>query len=175
MSYVDDWVKSHPIEAMRLTARTHVTGKTRPQADDDETITKKEAGMETPPTTATDTLMRRITKRQQDAPALSFQDASTQVLREDPDLYQEYLDEQRQHQPRQRPVEKRDASTREAIEKMVEAQVFQRPTLTRMDAWQEVLKSHEGQADFGAIYEAYRRYQISAEALRDHDAAQARR
>ena len=176
MSHLDTWLKANPTEAHRLTTQAVLAAMSRPTTpDDDETITKKDAGMDTRPSPATQEMLERITKRQADAPTLTYEQASAAVLREDPLLYQDYLDEQRQHQPRQRPVEKGDASTPEDIQKMVEAQMFERPTLTRMDAWQEVLKGHQGQADFGAIYEQYRRYQISAAALRDHDEARGRR
>ena len=170
MSHLDDWLKANPTEARRLTTQAVLAKAGRPTiTDDDETLPKEASGMDTRPAPATTEMLTRITKRQQEQPTLTYDQASAAVLREDPDLYQEYLDEQRQHQPRQRPVEKRDGSTREAIEKMVDDQLFQRPTLSRMDAWQEVLKGHEGHADFGVIYEAYRRFQISAAALQDHD------
>ena len=176
MSHLDTWLKANPTEARRLTTQAVVAAMSRPTTpDDDETITKKDAGMDTRPSPATQEMLERITKRQADTPQLTYEQASAAVLREDPEIYQAYLDEQRQHQPRQRPVEKRDGSTWEAIEKMVDDQIFQRPTLTRMDAWQEVLKRHEGSADFGVIYEQYRRYQLSAAALRDHDEARGRR
>ena len=175
MSHLDTWLKANPTEAHRLTTQAVLAKAGRPTTpDDDETLAKEASSMDTRPSPATQEMLERITKRQADAPTLTYEQASAEVLREDPEIYRAYLDEQRQHQPRQRPVEKGDASTREAIEKMVDDQIFQRPTLTRMDAWQEVLKGHQGQADFGAIYEQYRRYQISAAALRDHDEARGR-
>jgi hypothetical protein len=176
MSHLDDWLKANPTEARRLTTQAVLAKASRPTTpdDDDPLLTKEASGMDTRPSPATQEMLERITKRQADAPTLTYEQASAAVLREDPEIYQAYLDEQRQHQPRQRPVEKGDTPTRETIEKMVDDQIFQRPTLTRMDAWEQVLTKHQGQADFGAVYEAYRRYQLSAAALQDHDEARGR-
>ena len=115
--------------------------------------------------------MTRIAKRQQEAPALSFLDASTQVFREDRMLYQDYLAEQRGQQPRSRPVEKRELPAESTVQEMVAKQMFQHPTMSIMDGWQAVLKAHEGREEFNTVWECYRKYQTSAAALRDHDAA----
>ena len=99
--------------------------------------------------------MTRIAKRQQEAPALSFLDASTQVFREDRMLYQDHLAEQRGQQPRSRPVEKRELPAESTVQEMVAKQMFQHPTMSIMDGWQAVLKAHEGREEFNTVWECY--------------------
>jgi hypothetical protein len=154
-----------------------LAGQVRPTAD--EADTQKETDMDpaqdaltkgapADPASATTTLLTRIAKRQQEKPQLSYEQASLQVFRADPLLHRAYVHEQRYPQPQGRPVEKRAPLAPEAIEKMVDE--AQRPQMSRMAAWQEVLTSHEGRPDFGTVYEQYRKYQTSPAALRAHDA-----
>jgi hypothetical protein len=150
-------------------------GKTHPTTDEDDPIIppvhKKESGMDTRPSPATQEMLTRITKRQQEQPTLTYEQASAQVLREDPEIYRDYLDEQRHPQPRSRQVEKRDLPAYETVLKMVAHQRTQHPEMSSADAWFQVLKKHEGREEFNTVWECYRKYQVSAEGLRDHDAA----
>jgi hypothetical protein len=134
----------------------------------DDRLTK---GSQAEPTSATAELLERIAKRQAAEPSLSYQQASDQVLGEDRVLYQAYVAEQRLPQPRGRQVTKREPLSYEAVLKMADAQVAQRPAITRMQALVELLEAHQGMEDFGAIHQAYRKYHVGGDGLRDFEEA----
>jgi hypothetical protein len=134
----------------------------------DDRLTK---GSPAAPQTATAAWLDQIAKCQQEQPTLTYQQASDLAHLENPNLFRLHVEEQRWPQPSLPSVGKQAPLASEAIRKMVDAEVAQHPGMSRMEAWQQVLKAHEGGVDFGAVYKAYRQYQVSDQALQDHDAA----
>jgi hypothetical protein len=128
-------------------------------------------GTPTAPQTATVAWLYAIDLCKAEKPSMSYVQASDQARLENPNLFKLYVHEQRYPTPTAPQVAKQAPLTYEAVLKRVDAEVTAHPEMTRMAAFVALLTAQEGTPAFPAIHQAYRKYQLGGDGLRDHDEA----